>query len=221
MRYKYLLFDLDGTLIDTTEGVLKSAQNALKFFGIDVELRKLMNFFGPPLKYSFTSLYGLSDTDADKAIELYNERYAEFGYVESRIFQGIEELLKGAKEAGYILGVATSKPEDQAILMLKHHSIDIYFDVISGASPDGSISKKDEVIEQAFRRFGIVDNKCNVLMIGDMKYDIIGAKKAGIDSFGIYTGTAQKNELENENANYIAYSFDELRAKLLDEFIND
>ena len=220
MRYKYLLFDLDGTLIDTTEGVLKSAQNALKFFGVNVELNKLMNFFGPPLKYSFTTLYGLSDSDADKAIELYNERYAEFGYVESRIFPEVEDILKKAKESGYILGVATSKPEDQAILMLKHHSIDKYFDVISGASPDGSISKKDEVIEQAFKRFGISDNKSNVLMIGDMKYDIIGAKKAGIDSFGIYTGTACKNELENENANYVAYSFNELKSKILNEFIN-
>ena len=105
--------------------------------------------------------------------------------------------------------------------MLKHHSIDMYFDVISGASPDGTISKKDEVIEQAFRRLGIVDNKSKVLMIGDMKYDIIGAKKAGIDSFGIYTGTAHENELENENANYIAYNFGELRSKLLDEFLNN
>ncbi len=221
MRYKYLLFDLDGTLIDTTEGVLKSAQNALKFFGVEVELKKLMNFFGPPLKYSFSTLYGLSDVDADKAIEIYNQRYAEFGYIESHIFPDVDVILKEAKKAGYILGVATSKPEDQAIHMLKHHSIDMYFDVISGASPDGAVSNKDEVIEQAFRRFGIVDNKSNVLMIGDMKYDIIGAKKAGIDSFGIYTGTAHEDELENENATYVAYSFNELRAKLLDEFLDN
>ena len=221
MRYIYLLFDLDGTLIDTTEGVLKSAQNALKHFGIYVELNKLMHFFGPPLQHSFSTLYGLSCNDTDKAVEIYNERYAKFGYIESRIFPEIEDILEKAKEAGYILGVATSKPEDQAVLMLKHHSIDKYFDVISGASPDGRISKKHEVIEQAFKRFGIGDERSDVLMIGDMKYDIIGAKKAGIDSFGIYTGTACENELESENANYVAYSFCELKSMLLGEFINN
>ncbi len=79
MKFKYLLFDLDGTLIDTTEGVLKSAQNALKSFGIFVETENLMNFFGPPLQYSFSTLYGLSDADTNKAVEIYNERYNKFG----------------------------------------------------------------------------------------------------------------------------------------------
>ncbi len=221
MKYKYLLFDLDGTLIDTTEGVLKSAQNALKRFGIFVETKNLMNFFGPPLKHSFSVLYGLSDKDADKAIEIYNERYDKFGYIESCIFPEIKQLLTKLKETGYILGVATSKPQDQAVKMLEHHSILNYFDFISGANADGSISKKDEVIKEALRLFGITDNLNKVLMIGDMKYDIIGAKRTGIDSFGIYTGTASKYELENEGANYVAYNFGELSEKLLGDFLNN
>ena len=221
MKFKYLLFDLDGTLIDTTEGVLKSAQNALKSFGIFVETENLMNFFGPPLQHSFSVLYGLSDADTDKAIEIYNERYNKFGYSESHIFPKIKALLPKLKKAGYILGVATSKPQDQAIEMLNYHSVYDYFDFISGASADGSISKKDEVIKEALRHFGIIDELDKVLMIGDMKFDIIGAKKCGIDSFGIYTGTACIDELENEGANYVAYSFDELENKLRVDFLNN
>ena len=220
MKYKYLLFDLDGTLIDTTEGVLKSAQNALKFFGIYVDTKKLINFFGPPLKYSFSKLYGLSDDDTYKAIEIYNERYNQFGYSESRIFPEIKLLLPKLKEAGYILGVATSKPQDQAEEMLNFHSLSCYFDFISGSSADGSISTKDEVIEEALKHFGITDSRNEVLMIGDMKYDIIGAKRTGIDSFGIYTGTACKDDLENEGADYVAYNFEELKIKLLNEFLD-
>lgn len=221
MKYKFLLFDLDGTLVDTTEGVLKSARSALLHFGILVETENLMNFFGPPLKYSFSALYGLSESDSDEAIKIYTERYNRFGYIESRIFPEISEILTKAKEKGYILGVATSKPQDQAIEMLKYHSILDLFDIVSGASPDGTISQKHEVIDEALKRLNALEHKEKVLMIGDMKYDIIGAKKTGIDSLGIYTGTASENELEKEGATYVAYSFNDLKQKLFVDFFKD
>ncbi len=221
MKYKYLLFDLDGTLVDTTEGVLKSAQHALKNFGIFVETENLMNFFGPPLKYSFSELYGLSESEAEKAIEIYLDRYEEHGFFESRVFPAVPSMLKKLKDAGYILGVATSKFEGHAIKMLEYHSIAKHFDFITGANIDETISKKHEVIEESIRRFGIKDKRSEALMIGDMKYDIIGAKKTGIDSFGIYTGTASENEHENEGATYIAHSFEELEKKLIDDFLNN
>lgn len=215
MKYRYLLFDLDGTLVDTTEGVFKSAQFALSHFGIEVELNKLMPFFGPPLKYSFMNLYKLSESEADEAIRIYLERYEKKGFDESKVFYEIPELLRNLKNAGYIIGVATSKFEGHAVEMLKKHNIAHFFDYITGANIDETISKKHEVIEESLRRFGISDSRKNVLMIGDMKYDIEGAKKAGIDSFGIYTGTAQKNEHEQAGATYIAYSFSELKSRLL------
>lgn len=221
MKYKFLLFDLDGTLVDTTEGVLKSAQSALQHFGILVETENLMNFFGPPLKYSFSTLYGLSESDAEKAIKIYTERYNSFGYIESQIFPEISEILTKAKEKGYILGVATSKPQDQAVEMLKYHSIIDHFDIISGATPDGMISQKHEVIIEALKQLKALEHKDKVLMIGDMRFDIIGAKKTGIDSLGIYTGTASENELEQEGATYVAYSFNELKQKLLIDFPKD
>lgn len=218
MKYKYLLFDLDGTLVDTREGVFKSAQYALKHFNIFPEMKDMAPFFGPPLKQSFTCLYGLNDVESDRAVELYLERYEKKGVEESKVFDQIPSLLSRLKELGYKLGVATSKYEGHAIETLKYYKLDVYFDYIAGATIDESISKKHEVIEELLKRFGIHNKRSDALMIGDTKYDIIGAKTAGIDSLGIYTGTAGKNELENEGASFVAYSFEELKKLLIDEF---
>ena len=221
MKYKYLLFDLDGTLIDTTEGVYKSAQCALKHFGIEVSFDDLKPIFGPPLKYSFKNLFSLNDIDASKAVEIYLERYQIHGTNESRVFEEIPKLLIDLKNAGYTMGVATSKFEGHAIAALQHYNIAQYFDYITGANLDETISKKHQVIEESLRRFGIESCRNSALMIGDMKYDIEGAKIAGIDSFGIYTGTASPNEHEKAGATYIANSFDELRQKLLVDFYSE
>jgi phosphoglycolate phosphatase len=221
MKYKYLLFDLDGTLVNTTEGVLKSAQYALSHFNISVELDELKSFFGPPLKYSFMTLFDLSEAEADIAIKHYLERYEKMGVSESYVFECVPSLLKELRALGYRIGVATSKYEGHAIETLKTYGIDVYFDYITGANIDETISRKHEVIEESLRRFGATNSRNEVLMIGDMKYDILGAKATGIDSFGIYTGTAQPDEHENAGATYIAYSFDELRDKLINEFTKD
>ncbi|MBO5870757.1 MAG: HAD hydrolase-like protein [Clostridia bacterium] len=218
MKYQYLLFDLDGTLIDTTEGVYKSAQHALKQFNINVNLEDLKPIFGPPLKYSFLNLFSLSDEDASKAVEIYLERYQVHGVNESRVFDEVPKLLADLKDAGYRMGVATSKYEAHAISALEHYNIAHYFDYITGANINETISKKHEVIEESLKRFNITNNRKSALMIGDMKYDIEGAKIAGIDSFGIYTGTASLLEHEKAGATYIAHSFNELSQKLLDEF---
>ncbi len=217
MKYKYLLFDLDGTLIDTTEGVYKCAQHALSKFGLYVGFAELKPIFGPPLKQSFMNLFNLSDDDASSAVAFYLERYQQFGIQESKVFDDIPQLLNDLKKVGYKLGVATSKYEGHAISALEHYNIAHLFDYITGANIDETISAKHEVIEEALKRFNAIDEKDKVLMIGDMKYDIIGAKKSGIDSFGIYTGTAAELEHENAGATYIAYSFDELKSKLIEE----
>lgn len=219
MKYKYLLFDLDGTLIDTREGVLKSAQHALNHYGIRKDWTELMPFFGPPLKYSFTKIYGLTDEQADEAIRIYLDRYSEKGCIESKVFDAIPDILVKLKSLGYILGVATSKYEGHAVESLESHGIAQYFEYITGATIDESISTKHEVIEESLKRFGITDNRSDVLMIGDMKYDVIGAKNAGIDSLGIYTGTAQANEHEDAGATYVAYDFNELDRMLTKELV--
>ena len=113
MKYSHLLFDLDGTLIDTLEGVVKCAQYALRFYGIEKSLEELRPFLGPPLRYSFTK-YGLNEEQAVEAISKYRERYDQHGASESRLFDSIPELLLKLKNAGYSLGVATSKYEEYA-----------------------------------------------------------------------------------------------------------
>ncbi len=219
MKYKYLLFDLDGTLINTTEGVLKCAQYAMDLYGLHYELDELGPFLGPPLMDSFLK-YGLNEEQAHEAILKYRERYEEKGAVESYVYPEIPSLLTELKNAGYKLGVATSKYEVHARKMLEHFGIDSMFEYITGANLDRSISKKHEVIEEALRRFNISDNRKIALMIGDMKYDDIGARIAEIDCYGVYTGTAQPNEHEDAGATYIAHSFDELKNSLLGELYN-
>ncbi len=214
MKYKYLLFDLDGTLVNTMEGVVKCAQHALKHYGIEATLKELEVFLGPPLRNSFLR-YGLNEDQAVDAIFKYRERYDEKGADESEMFPEIPDLLKSLKEAGYILGVATSKYEEYAKIMLQHFGIADMFEYITGSNQDESISKKHEVIQEALRRFGISERKELALMIGDMKYDDEGAALVGIDCFGVYTGTAKENEHEEAGATYIAYSFNELKERLL------
>lgn len=220
MKYKYLLFDLDGTLLDTMEGVVKSAQFALKSFGIEASLKDLEKFLGPPLRHSFTTLYGLNDEQATEAIRIYRNRYDKESKAETKVFDEIPELLVKLKNAGYVLGVATSKLETQATMMLEHFNIAQHFQYITGSSLDERITKKHEVIEEALRRFNISSNREIALMIGDMKYDDIGAALVGVDCFGVYTGTAQPNEHEEAGATYIAYSFKELEDSLLGELYN-
>lgn len=217
MKYKYLLFDLDGTLLDTMEGVVKCAQHALKAYNIEASLKELEKFLGPPLRYSFMTYYGFSEEEATDVINKYRERYDSVGWKEARLFPGIHSLLVNLKNAGYMLGVATSKYEGYAKMMLEYHGIADLFDFITGSNLDETISKKHEVIEEALRRFGISENRETALMIGDMKYDDIGAALVGIDSFGVYTGTAKANEHEDAGATYIAYSFNDLEKALLGE----
>jgi phosphoglycolate phosphatase len=214
LKYKYLLFDLDGTLINTLEGVVKCAQYALNKYGIEKDLESLRPFLGPPLHDSFLR-FGISEENAAEAIAHFRERYNKLGISESYLFPEIPSLLSKLKNAGYILGVATSKLERYAIEILEIFGISEYFTYVTGSNIDETISKKHEVIEEALRRFGIEDRKPLALMIGDMKFDDIGAKMAGIDSLGVYTGTAQPLEHEKAGATYIADSFEELEKILL------
>lgn len=214
MKYEYLLFDLDGMLINTLEGVVKCAQYALKYYGKEYTLEELRPFLGPPLRDSFIK-FGLSDDDANEAIFKYRERYNIKGAEESEVFSEVPQLLQKLKNAGYKLGVATSKYEEYAKIMLKDFGIYDVFQYITGSNLDETRVKKHEVIEEALKRFDAANKRDVVLMIGDMKYDDIGAKNAGIDSIGVYTGTAAEGEHEEAAATYIANSFSELERLLL------
>ena len=215
MKYDFLLFDMDGMLVDTREGILKCAAHALSAFGIEVEdLSSLTKFVGPPLSYSFTEFYGLSPEDAKKAVAIYRERYSAKGQYECYVFDGVPEMLQALLNKGYRLCIATSKLESYAKSMLDRLGIGCYFEQVIGATPDEAISTKDEVIEASLVRMGIADRR-KALMIGDRKHDVLGAKKCGLDSFGVYMGCAEESEHEAAGATYIANSIQSLQDALL------
>lgn len=209
-----LLFDLDGTLTDPKEGITKCVQYALSHFDIEVEdLNELMCFIGPPLVESFREFYGFDKAKAELAVEKYRERFKDIGIFENGVYEGVIDLLKMCKQAGKKLCLATSKPEIFAVRILDKYGMSEYFDEVVGSTLDGTINSKDEVICEAFRRLGISDDKLksNVIMIGDRKHDIIGAKKCGIESIGVRFGYAEEGELEEAGADYIVSTVSELQ----------
>ena len=145
MDKKYILFDLDGTLTDSMEGITKSVQYALKKFNIEVnDLNNLCKFIGPPLNESFMEFYNFSEEDAAKGVNFYREYFANNGIFENKPYENIDKLLKQLKAAGKILILATSKPEPYALRIMDHFSLSQYFDFIAGSTLNGSRSKKSD-----------------------------------------------------------------------------
>jgi phosphoglycolate phosphatase len=177
-------------------------------------------FIGPPLTWTFNVIFPNQPEKQQGALLRYRELYNAGGMFDNDMYEGIDEFAQGLRDKGIKVGVATSKLETQATMMLEHFNIAQHFQYITGSSLDERITKKHEVIEEALRRFNISSNREIALMIGDMKYDDIGAALVGVDCFGVYTGTAQPNEHEEAGATYIAYSFKELEDSLLGELYN-
>lgn len=214
--YKYLLFDLDGTLTDPMEGITKSVQYALARYGIDVTDRKeLIPFIGPPLQQSFQDFYGFSARQADEACEKYNEYFLVKGIFENEPYEGIGEFLQRQREAGHSLLVATSKPELLARRILEHFGLISYFDFIGGDTMERSRSDKAEVIRYVMQTAGIT-HEDSVVMIGDRKHDIIGANTNGLDSIGVLYGYGDEKELSQAGATHLVKNLKEL-----DELLNE
>lgn len=213
-----ILFDLDGTLTDPKEGITKCVQYALEYFGISVSDRDdLLCFIGPPLIDSFQDFYGFSLKDAEVAVDKYRERYKDIGIFENGIYDGITDMLAACRKAGKKICLATSKPEVFARRILEKYGMAGYFDEVVGSTLDGSINAKCDVIKEAFRRMNIRNDEelSHVVMVGDRKHDIIGAKQCNIQSVGVRFGYAEEGELEEAGADYIVGTVEELKEKLL------
>lgn len=209
-EYKYILFDLDGTLTDPAVGITTCVAYALKKFGIEgTDISQLNHFIGPPLLDSFMEDYGFDKEKAQTAIDYYRERFRVKGLYENEVYGGVEEMLTKLKNGGKKLIVATSKPEPFAKEIMRHFGLDKYFAYVAGSNFDGTRTAKAEVIEYALQSTGIED-KSACIMIGDREHDIIGANKTGLDSIGVLYGYGSREELENAGATFIAESVENI-----------
>ena len=209
-EYKYVLFDLDGTLTDPAVGITTSVAYALKKFGIEVDdITTLSHFIGPPLLDTFMEDYGFSKEKAQTAIDYYRERFRVKGLYENVVYDGVPEMLEKLKKGGKEIILATSKPEPFAREILRHFGLDKYFLFIAGSNFDGTRTAKAEVIEYALESAGVTD-KTAAVMIGDRKHDIIGAQKTGLDSIGVLYGYGSKEEICSADATHIAETVDDI-----------
>lgn len=200
---KTALFDLDGTLTDSGEGIINCAWLALKHFGIPLPDRETMRVFvGPPLRDSFLR-FGVPEEDVETAIEIYRSRYVPTGMFENTPYPGIHSLLAALKAAGVRLLVATAKPEEMAVAILKKFNLDGYFEMICGASMDSSRDSKDKVIAYLLEKTGGGED---YVMVGDTAYDVEGAAVNGIPTIGVAWGYGKVEDMEAAGAQAIAYS---------------
>lgn len=204
---KTILFDLDGTLTDSGEGIINCATLALRHFGLPIPAyTDMRTFVGPPLRDSFIR-FGVPADQADEAIRVYRSRYIPTGMFENTPYPGIRELLEKLRAEGYTLYVATSKPEEMSVTILEKFDLAKYFCRICGASIDSSRSTKDAVIAYLLESSGA---KEDMVMVGDTKYDILGAKAHGIPAIGVGWGYGKVEEMEEAGAAGIAETMDEL-----------
>lgn len=199
---RVVLFDLDGTISDSAQGITASVAYALDKMGYPYESREqLRRFVGPPLREEFMAFCGLSQEEGDRAVDCYREYYTVKGMYDNTMYEGVSEMLEELKASGKALAVATSKPEKFARLILEGYGVSHFFDFIGGSELNGDRTDKAEVIAYTVCSLGCSFDEC--VMVGDRLHDIIGAKKHGIPAIGVLWGYGSAEELEESNATEI------------------
>lgn len=213
MREKdWLLFDFDGTLFDTSEGVTKCAQHALRAFGIETDWREINFFVGPPLEYSFSEFYGFDEAQCARAIEIYRERYLSTGLFECAPYPGLSECLTSLRRKGYALGVASSKPEHLCKKILENHELLTLFDDVCGADEATGRSVKRDVLLEAMRRAGTPEDPEKLILIGDTVFDVNGARELSMDCIAVSYGFGDIAEMKAAGALAILHDMGEIDA---------
>ena len=214
-KFSTILLDLDGTITDPKSGITKSVAYALDFLKVSYpSLDSLTTFIGPPLKDSFMG-YGLNEKDAQIAIEKYREYYVkENGIFDLTIYAGFKEMLENLKKADKKICLATCKVRSYAHDILEHFSLVQYFDFISGSELDGSRSTKSEVIAFALEQTNTkVDN--SVIMVGDRKHDIIGARDNNLQVASVLYGYGTREEFAEYKTDFVIDTVKDLEKFLL------
>ena len=206
-NYDYVIFDFDGTVADTGEGILKSLQYSFEQMGREVpDLSDLKKFIGPPIHYSFVTFYGVSENEVEQYIEKYRERYRKIGVYECFVYDSMVETLKTLRENGVKLGIASSKPIKLVYDVMEYLRLTEYFDAVVGTQFDDSNHPgKTDLVLQSMEKLGDKDKK-RTLMVGDRFFDIDGAAGAGVDSVGVTYGYGSREEFMEHNATYIVDS---------------
>ncbi len=215
--YRYIFFDLDGTLTDSKEGIFNCLRYAFEKMGVQApEEDTLVKFIGPPLQDSFARYCGFTEEQAIRGIELFRERYAPIGKFENAAAPGMPELCARLKEQGYVLALASSKPEEMCVPICEKFGFAPSMEVITGSPPVGDWEKVD-VIRETMRRLGLTEaDKPAILMVGDRKFDVLGAKECGIDCVGVeFFGYAAPGELAEAGAVAVVQTAEELKQFIL------
>ena len=210
---KIVLFDLDGTITDSSEGIVNSIKYALSRLGFPEEpTEKIKQFIGPPLQQTFKINYGISDYQ--NAVTIYREYYAEKGIYENRLYDGSVAVLDQLKNEGYTIGLATGKPTYYSHIILKHFKIDHYFNAVVGSNMNGTRGEKPEIIRDVLAELNYDKELHEVVMIGDRKHDVHGAHHHQIKCIGVTYGYAEGDELIKAGAAHIVHHPSELLALL-------
>lgn len=214
-KFDLVIFDLDGTLTDSRVGITKSVSYAISKMGIKPPpLEELEHFIGPPLMDSFMEYYKFSKSDSEKALEIFREEYSKNGLYENIPFHNINTLLSALKNSKIKLAVATSKPQHFSEKILDHFLLSQYFDVIIGSSLDNTLSHKSRIISETLKSFLEIPKE-KIVMVGDRKFDIDGAKENGIASIGVKYGFADPGEIEAASPDFTAEGIEDLFKILL------
>jgi phosphoglycolate phosphatase len=194
--YKAILFDLDGTLTESGDGITRSVQYALEKIGKpEPDVDALQVFVGPPLLEQFMRYADVDEETGRQAVEYYRERYSVTGIYENRLYPGVEKMLSELKQKGYRLAIASSKPEYYILQILDYFRIYEYFDVIVGSEMNGGRTRKSEVIEEALRLLKLENHRDQVVMVGDKEHDVLGAREAGVSCIAVTYGYGTEEEL--------------------------
>ena len=202
MGYKYVVFDLDGTIVDSHEGICICFQQALKSAGIEESVDNIRKLLGPPLSRTIITKYGLGEEEGAAAMKIHMKRLKEKGIYECKIYEGIPKLLKTLKENGIKMAIATNKPEEPSIMQLEHFDLAKYFEIIIGNDYTQTRGTKGDFIRMTLEHMGVEDKK-EAVMVGDRYNDLEGGVENGLDTIGVTYGYGSKDEIDKCNPTHI------------------
>lgn len=214
-KYKTVLFDLDGTVVDSTEGIYNSVRYAADRLGLELPDDEDLGYFvGPPLHHSFAQRFGLNREETERAVATYREHYRKKGLYQCSTYAGIDALIRELKQAGCEVYIATAKPTPFAKEVISHIGLSESFKEVIGSNLDGTRGTKGEIISHILDNNPAIEKK-STIMIGDTHYDIEGANANELDSAAVTYGPGDQGLLQKAGPSYSVDSAAKLREILL------